>query len=108
MGTWPTRFQSIILTAVIAANVILCIYGILWPDSEIEVFSMLRYRTGSIAVANLIPVMIMSIPKNPFIKLLKIPFDSMNIIHRNVAHLAIFEAIIRSLCYVVGTVKSSR
>jgi hypothetical protein len=108
MGTLPTRFQSILLTAIIATNVTLCVYGIPWHDSGTDVLPVLRNRTGSIAVANLIPVMILSSPKNPFIKLLNIPLDSMNIIHRNLARLAILEAIVHTVCYAIGTVKTSR
>ena len=108
MGTLPTRFQTILLTAIMAANVTLCVYGLPWHDPETDILPMLRNRTGSIAVANLVPVMIMSSPKNPLIKLLNIPFDSMNVIHRNLARFAIFEAVIHSLCYVIGNVKSSK
>lgn len=108
MGTLPTRFQSTLLTIVLATNVLLCVYGIPWHGSQTEILSMIRNRTGSIAVANLIPVMILSSPKNPLIILLKIPFESMNIIHRNVARLAIFEAVIHTICYLIGSVKTSR
>jgi hypothetical protein len=108
MGTLPTRFQSTLLTAIIATNVTFCVYGIPWHDSGIDVLPVLRNRTGSIAVANLIPVMILSSPKNPFIKLLNIPLDSMNIIHRNLARLAILEAIVHTVCYVIGAVMTSR
>jgi hypothetical protein len=108
MGTLPTRFQSMLLTAIIATNVTLCVYGIPWHDLGTDVLPVLRNRTGSIAVANLIPVMILSSPKNPFIKLLNIPLDSMNIIHRNLARLAILEAVVHTVCYVIGAVKTSR
>jgi hypothetical protein len=108
MGTLPTRFQSMLLTAIIATNVTFCVYGIPWHDSGTDVLPVLRNRTGSIAVVNLIPVMILSSPKNPFIKLLNISLDSMNIIHRNMARLAILEAVVHTMCYVIGAVKTSR
>lgn len=108
MGTLPTRFQSTLLATIIATNVTLCIYGIPWHDAGIAVLPVLRNRTGSIAVANLIPVMILSSPKNPFIKLLSIPLDSMNIIHRNLARLAILEAVVHTVCHIIGAVKTSR
>jgi hypothetical protein len=108
IGTLPTRFQSMLLAAIIATNVTLCVYGIPWHDPGIDVLPVLRNRTGSIAVANLIPVMILSSPKNPFIKLLDIPLDSMNIIHRNLARLAILEAVVHTVCHITGAVKTSR
>ena len=108
MGTLPTRFQSMLLLAVVAANITLCVYGLPWHESATDVLPVLRNRTGSIAVANLLPVMLLSSPKNPLIKLLNIPFDSMNIIHRNLARLAIFEAVVHTLCYIIGTVKTSK
>lgn len=108
VGTLPTRVQFIFLTAIAAANVTLCAHGIPWHVPEVEVLRLLRNRTGSIAVANLVPIMVLSSPKNPLIKLLNVSFDSMNIVHRNLSRLAILEAIIHTTCYVVGTVKTSR
>jgi hypothetical protein len=107
MGTLPTRLQSLLLTAVLAANIIVCVYGIAWHDSETDVLSILRKRTGSVAVVNFIPVVILSSPRNPLIKLLNISFESMNTIHRNLARLTIFEAVIHTLCFVIQTVQTS-
>lgn len=108
IGTLPTRFQSLLLVAILATNITICVYGIPWHDSETDVLSILRNRTGSIAVANLIPVIILSSPRNPLIKLLNISFGSMNIMHRNLARLAISEVVMHTLCCVIGTVKTSK
>jgi hypothetical protein len=108
MGTLPTRLQSLLLVAVLATNITISVYGIPWHDSETDVLSILRNRTGSIAVVNLIPVVILSSPRNPLIKLLNIPFESMNVMHRNLARLTIFEAVVHTLSYVIGTVKTSK
>lgn len=108
IGTLPTRFQSIFLVAIITANITLCVYGIPWHESEVEVLPILRNRTGTIAVTNLIPVILLSSPKNPFIKLLNISLDSMNIMHRNFARLAIIEAVAHTICWVIATGKKSK
>ncbi len=107
LGMLPTRFQSVFLASVVVANITLCVYGLPWYESETEVLPILRNRTGTISVVNLIPVMILSSPKNPLIKLLNVPYDAMNIMHRNFARLTIIEAVAHTVCWVIGTVKKS-
>lgn len=108
MGTLPTRFQSIFLIGIVAANITLCVYDIPWMSAEASILPVLRNRMGTIAVANMIPVMVLSSPKNPLIKLLNVSYDSMNIMHRNFARLAVVEAIVHMLCWVIGEVQKSK
>ena len=108
MGTLPTRFQALLLSGILAANITLCVYGIPWHASVKDVLPVLRNRTGTLSVANLIPIIVLSSPKNPLIKILNISFDSMNIVHRNLARIAILEAVAHTVCWMIGTVQKSK
>jgi Ferric reductase like transmembrane component len=104
MGTLPSRFQSMFIGAMLAANVILCVHAIHWSMPRAEVLSVLRNRTGTISVANLIPMVLMAGRNNPLISLLNIPFDSFNMMHRWLGRLAVLEAIAHTLCWMVAKV----
>lgn len=82
LGTLPTRFQSLLITGIIAMNVTLCVYGIQWNGPlDIKLWH-LRNRSGTLAVVNLIPMVLMAGHNNPLISLLNVPFDTFNLLHR--------------------------
>lgn len=104
MGTLPTRFQSLFIIAVVITNGILCVYGIRFSTPRSQVLSTLRNRTGTISVANLIPMVLMAGRNNPLIPLLNVSFDSFNMMHRWLGRLAILEAIAHTLCWMINKV----
>ena len=105
MGTLPTRFQAMFLCAVLAANVSVCVYGIPWRDPEKQVLPILRNRTGTISVANLIPIMIMGSPANPLIPWLDVSYDSFNMMHRWFGRFSVLQAIAHTVCWMIATVQ---
>jgi Ferric reductase like transmembrane component len=106
MGTLPSRFQSLFICAIVAANVVLCVYGIQWSMPRQQVFALLRNRTGTISVANLIPMVLLAGRNNPLIPLLNVSFDSFNMMHRWLGRLAILEAIAHTLCWMIPKVET--
>ena len=104
MGTLPSRSQSIFIGVIVATNVVLCAYGIHWSTSRAQMLSVLRNRTGTISVANLIPMVLMAGRNNPLIPLLNVSFDSFNMMHRWLARLAILEAVAHTLCWMIAKV----
>jgi len=104
MGTLPSRFQTIFIAAIVATNAGLCVYGIRWSAPRALLLSILRNRTGTIAVANLIPMVLMAGRNNPLIPLLNVSFDSFNMMHRWLGRLAILEAIAHTLCWMISKV----
>lgn len=104
LGTLPSRFQSMFLGAIVATNVIICVYGIHWSTPRAQALSVLRNRTGTISVANLIPMVLMAGRSNPLIPLLNVSFDSFNMMHRWLGRVAVLEAIAHTLCWVVSKV----
>lgn len=105
LGQLPTRLQGLFLTAIIAANTFLCFYDVPYRDPEVEVLSVLRARSGTIAVTNLIPITIMASVKNPLIRLLNISYDSFNLLHRWFARIAIMQAAMHATCHICSVVQ---
>jgi Ferric reductase like transmembrane component len=106
MGTLPNRFQAICLAGIIAMNVSLCVLNI--PFSEAQSYpELLRNRTGTLAVTNLIPLVILVGRNNPLIPLLGLSFDTWNFFHRWIARIVALEGIAHMLTFVVAEVKQS-
>lgn len=105
MGTLPTRFQTLFMIAIIAANITLSVYNIPWSSSSQEVLPLLRNRTGTLSTVNLIPLVIMAGRHNPLIKWMNISFDSFNMMHRLFGRLCALEALAHTLCWMISSVE---
>ena len=99
MGTLPTRFQSLLLVGIIAMNVVLCAYGIEWNGPLITKLKHLRNRSGTLALVNMIPLVLIAGRNNPFIRLLDISYNTFNLMHRW------FGRIVVALAVTHGTVE---
>jgi len=109
MGVIPTRFQTLFLFGLIGMNVGLCIAGIDWSQAGTEVMSIrLRNRTGTLAVVNLIPLVIMAGRNNPLIKMLNISFDTFNMAHRWFGRIMVAEAIAHTVAWAVEKVNTGK
>ncbi|EHY54484.1 hypothetical protein HRR83_004395 [Exophiala dermatitidis] len=105
-GTVPTRFQAIFIFLVITTNVFASTWNVPWSDPELQVLPILRNRTGTLSVVNLIPIMVMATIKNPLITLLDISYDTFNLMHRWFGRIAVLEAIAHTLCWLIAKVQS--
>ena len=98
MGILPTRLQSLLLAGIITMNIVLCAYGIEWDGATITALKHLRNRFGTLAVVNMIPLVIMGTGRNnPLIGWLNIPYGTFNLMHRW------FGRIVTSLAVSHGT-----
>ncbi|MCJ1399497.1 hypothetical protein MMC11_002699 [Xylographa trunciseda] len=105
IGVLPTRFQTIFLTLVVAMNVALCATGIEWSQSgTTNMLNHLRNRSGTLAVVNLIPLVIMGGRNNPLIQCLKISFDTFNLLHRWFGRIIVIEAVVHTISWTVKAV----
>lgn len=105
-GSIPSRFQSIFIFLAIVANVFTCTWNIPWSDPELQVLPILRNRTGTLSVVNLIPIMVMASVKNPLISLLDISYDTFNLMHRWFGRIAVLQAIAHTLCWLIAKVQA--
>lgn len=98
-GILPTRFQSLLLAGIITMNVVLCAYGIEWNGPITTKLEHLRNRSGTLAVVDMIPLVIMAGRNNPLIGWLDVSYDTFNLMHRW------FGRIVASLAVSHGTVE---
>ena len=54
VGTLPTRFQLLFLTAYLGTNVAFCVISIDWSGDYVTVCRSIRNRTGILAVVNMV------------------------------------------------------
>ena len=108
MGILPTRFQFIFLAAVVGMNAAFCVVDIPWEASSTKYMPVVRNRTGSLAVVNLIPLVLMAARNNPLIACLNISFDNFNLMHRWFGRMVIVEAVVHMLCWMVPKVQSRK
>lgn len=99
MGMLPTRFQFFFLSAVVGMNVACCVVEIPWDGPYAQMMPVLRNRTGSLAVVNLIPLVLMAARNNPLISLLNISFDNFNLMHRWFGRIVVVEAVVHMLAW---------
>ncbi|KAL8808605.1 MAG: hypothetical protein Q9200_004208 [Gallowayella weberi] len=104
LGYIPTRFQSLFLTAVIVMNVSLSVSGIEWNGTRAAALSHLRNRTGTLAVINMIPLVILAGRNNPLISLLSISFDNFNLVHRWFGRIVILQALAHSIAEMMNVI----
>ncbi|EXJ64626.1 hypothetical protein A1O7_00963 [Cladophialophora yegresii CBS 114405] len=104
-GTLPTRFQALFITLVIGTNVFASTWNIPWSDAELQVLPILRNRTGTLSVVNLIPIMVMASVKNPLISLLDISYDTFIMMHRWFGRVAVLQGVAHTVCWLVAKVK---
>ena len=108
MGMLPTRFQSIFLAFIFGMNVAFCLVGIDFSQPYVKTLGVLRNRTGSLAVVNLIPLFVLAARNNPLIALLNISFDNFNLVHRWFGRIVVVEAVIHTFAFGAAAVHSSK
>ena len=108
-GILPSRFQALLLLGIIAMNVTFAAYGMEWhgvprdnPMPKQTLLGHLRNRAGTLAVSNMIPLVLMSGRNSPLIKLLNVPFDTFNLLHRWFGRIVICMAITHVTCELLN------
>ena len=104
-GDLPTRLEFMLIAGTLGANIALSVVHIHWSQGEKVVLAELRNRTGMLALANLLPIFILSARNNPLILLLNIPFEAFNVIHRWLGRIVVLEVMCHTICYLTSVVK---
>ena len=101
-GILPTRFQSLLLAGIITMNVTLCAYGIEWNGPIVTKLEHLRNRSGTLAVVNLIPLVIMAGRNNPLIGWLNISYNTFNLMHRWFGRIVVSLAVSHGVVEIIA------
>ena len=97
-GILPTRFQFLLFVGVIVMNIAIALYGMEWNGVETTLVMHLRNRLGSMAVMNMIPLVLIAGRYNPLITLGRLPFDTFNLAHRWLGHIVIALSFAHGVC----------
>ncbi|PLN80054.1 putative ferric-chelate reductase [Aspergillus taichungensis] len=100
-GTLPSRFHTLILVCIVVMNVVLCVITVPYHKDEHTISGVIRNRTGTMATVNLIPLVLTAGRNNPLIKLLQVPFDTFNLIHRWLARIVVCETIAHIFAWAI-------
>ncbi|PYH42917.1 ferric reductase family protein [Aspergillus saccharolyticus JOP 1030-1] len=105
MGTLPSRFHALLLAFLVTMNVVLCTVTIPFGSKESTVAELIRNRTGYMATVNLFPLLVMAGRNNPLIPLLRVPFDTWNLLHRWLGRIVLLEAVAHVVAWGVPKVQ---
>lgn len=100
MGTLPSRFHAILLGLYLASNVAYCVILDYKTFNKFATLAQLRGRSGVLAVVNMIALVLLAGRNNPLISLLKVSFDTYNLLHRWMGRMVILEAIVHTLAWL--------
>ncbi|KAL4874209.1 ferric reductase like transmembrane component-domain-containing protein [Aspergillus karnatakaensis] len=104
VGTLPSRFQTILVTAYVASQIAYC--ALLDYDENVKaaLVAELRGRSGTLAVLNMVPLFILAGRNNPLIPLLRISFDTYNLIHRWLGRIVVVESVVHTIAWMINAV----
>lgn len=102
LGVLPSRVQTLLLFLVLGTNVFLTFWNLPYSSDSYKLLIALADRSGTVAIANFIPIVITANHQNPLIYLLDLPFDSFILFHRWVARLTLVEIILHGVTHAVA------
>ncbi|ERS98151.1 hypothetical protein HMPREF1624_04932 [Sporothrix schenckii ATCC 58251] len=101
MGTLPTRLQAVMLFAYLVSNIVYLLFLDYSQPDHWATLAELRGRSGTLAAVNLVPLMIFATRNNPLIALLRISFDTYNLLHRWLGRIVVFESVVHTVAWLV-------
>ena len=108
VGLLPSRLQTLLLTGILAMNLAFALTGIEFKEgATVNMLTHFRNRTGTLAVAQMIPLFIMAGRNNPLIPLTGISFDTWNLMHRWFGRIVAGHAITHMVLHTIKSVKFS-
>jgi predicted ferric reductase len=107
MGTLPSRFHTIVLGGYVLSNLIYCSFLGYSIKNRYEVVAELRGRSGTLAVINMIALVLLAGRNNPLITILKISFDTYNLLHRWMGRIIVLESCVHTLAWMYNQVSAT-
>ncbi|KAF5589109.1 ferric reductase [Fusarium subglutinans] len=104
MGTLPSRLHFIILFIYLGSN-LAYMFVLNWHnENKLAFCAELRGRSGTLALVNMVPLIIFAGRNNLLIGLLKISFDTYNLLHRWMGRIVVLESIIHTIAWLIVAV----
>ena len=106
VGTLPGRLHLFLLTLFLVAQI--AFMSILnYSQVREATLAELRGRSGHLAVMNMIALFIFAGRNNPFIRVLRISFDTFNLFHRWIGRMIVIESVIHTLAWSIVKLNTS-
>lgn len=106
IGTLPSRLHALIILLYFLSNLIYCLF-LRYSQPRAAVLAELRGRSGALATFNLIPTVLFALRNNPLIGVMRVSYDTFNLLHRWLARIVILESLTHVLCWIVNTAEQS-
>lgn len=104
VGTLPSRLHVILIIVYLGSN-IAYMFALNWANENKFAFcAELRGRSGALALVNMVPLIILAGRNNPLISLLKISFDTYNLLHRWMGRIVVIEIFIHVVAWAIPAV----
>ncbi|KAI1211932.1 ferric reductase like transmembrane component-domain-containing protein [Annulohypoxylon truncatum] len=107
IGTLPSRLHSVVLAIYLLSNVAYMFYEDWNQPNGYSLAAEIRGRSGTLSLVNMVPLLIMAGRNNPLISLLRVSFDTYNLIHRWMGRTVVIEAIIHTVAWAYVEVAAS-
>ncbi|PHH76868.1 hypothetical protein CDD82_3766 [Ophiocordyceps australis] len=104
VGTLPSRLHSLLLLLYLGSNVFYMFFLDWNAPNKFAICAELRGRSGTLAMVNMVPLIIFAGRNNPLIAMLKISFDTYNLLHRWVGRIVVAEVIIHTVAWAIPAV----
>lgn len=104
VGTLPGRLHFVLLTMFVILQAV-SMMNLNYNQPQEATLAELRGRSGHLAVLNMIALFVMAGRNNPFIRILRVSFDTFNLFHRWIGRIIVIESIIHLAAW--GCVKVS-
>lgn len=109
IGTLPSRLHFVILSLYLVSNFVYTMIVDWDQENHYALAAEIRGRSGTLAAVNMVPLIILAGRNNPLIAMLKVSFDTYNLIHRWLGRIVVIEAVIHTIAwaYVYGAAHGS-
>jgi Ferric reductase like transmembrane component/Ferric reductase NAD binding domain/FAD-binding domain len=105
VGTLPSRFHAFLLFLLLGSNIAYCCI-LDYRESKAAILAEVRGRTGVLATVNMIPLFLFAGRNNPAISLLKVSFDTYNLLHRWIGRIVVVEAFAHTIAWGANSVEA--
>ncbi|KAH8696592.1 putative metalloreductase [Talaromyces proteolyticus] len=102
MGVLPTRIHTILLVLYAASQLAYCAILDYAVNERAALVAELRGRSGTLAVLNMIPLVLFAGRNNLLIWLLGISYDTYNMFHRCLGRMVVLETIVHTTSWFVN------
>jgi hypothetical protein len=101
IGTLPSRLHFIILGGYLTSNLIYMFFLKWLTVNKYALCAEIRGRSGTLAAVNMVPLIILAGRNNPLIGMLKISFDTYNLLHRWMGRVVVIETVIHTIAWLI-------